>query len=221
MSCELDAFPSRLGERRLQAMKPIKLYRHRISGHSHRVELMLSLLRLPFEAIDVDLMKGAHKQPDFLAKNPLGQVPVIEDGELTLADSNAILVYLATRYDEARSWYPREALPAAEIQRWLSVASGELRYGPGALRLLALLKAPVDKGIAERAAAQILPMIEGWLQQHTWLVGDKPTIADVAIYTYSSLAPEGGLSLEPYPALRAWHQRVEALPGFAPMARVA
>jgi glutathione S-transferase len=203
----------------LPRMEPIKLYRHKLSGHSHRAELLLSLLRLPFTPIDVDLLKGAHKAPEFLAKNPLGQVPVIEDGDVTLADSNAILVYLASRYDESRRYYPREALPAAEVQRWLSVAAGELRYGPGNLRALALLKAPVDKAAAERASAQILPVIEARLAAHEWLVGEHVTIADLAIYTYSVLAPEGGLSLEPYPALRAWHARVEALPGFVPMTR--
>jgi glutathione S-transferase len=201
-------------------MDPIKLYRHKLSGHSHRVELLLSLLRLPFTIIDVDILKGEHKAPAFLSKNPFGQLPVIEDGNVTLADSNAILVYLATRYDEARQYYPREAVPSAEVQRWLSVAAGELRYGPGNLRLLALLKAPIDKAVAERASAQLLPLLEAWLGTRSWLVGEQITIADIAIYTYSVLAPEGGLSLEPYPALRAWHQRIEALPGFAPMARV-
>jgi glutathione S-transferase len=205
----------------LRAMEPIKLYRHKLSGHCHRVELLLSLLSLPRTLIDVDVPQGAHKTAEFLAKNPLGQLPIIEDGNVTLADSNAILVYLASRYDEARRFYPRDAVPAAEVQRWLSVAAGELRYGPGNLRLHALLKVPIDKGVAERASAQLLPVLDAWLAAHDWLVGDHATIADVAMYAYSVLAPEGGISLEPYPALRAWHQRVEALPGFVPMARVA
>ncbi|MBL1415666.1 MAG: glutathione S-transferase N-terminal domain-containing protein, partial [Moritella sp.] len=80
-------------------MSAIKLYRHPLSGHSHRVEVFLSLLGLDSDIIDVDLMKGAHKQPDFLQKNSFGQVPVIEDGDITLSDSNAILVYLASKYD--------------------------------------------------------------------------------------------------------------------------
>jgi glutathione S-transferase len=204
----------------LRRMEPIKLYRHKLSGHSHRAELLLSLLRLPFEPIDVDLLKGAHKAPEFLAKNPLGQVPVIEDGNVTLADSNAILVYLALRYDESHRYYPREAVAAAEVQRWLSMAAGELRYGPGNLRLHALLNVPIDKGLAERISGTLLTLLDGWLAKHAWLVGDHVTIADVAMYSYSVLAPEGGISLEPYPALRAWHQRLEALPGFAPMPRV-
>lgn len=219
MSCLWRAFPLRALRRMLARMDPIRLYRHPLSGHSHRVELLLSLLGLPFTSIDVDILKGAHKTPEFLAKNPFGQLPVIEDGTVTLADSNAILVYLAMRYDESRRYYPREALPAAEVQRWLSVAAGELRFGPGNLRLHALLKLPIDKALADRISAQLLSVFDGVLTGRQWLVGDHVTIADIAMYTYSAHAPEGGVSLEPYPAVRAWHQRLEALPRFIPMMR--
>ena len=83
--------------------EPIRLYRFALSGHAHRAELLLSLLNLPVELIDVDLVGGAQRQPEFLAKNPFGTVPVIEDGELTLADSNAI--WSTSR----RSTIPRDA----------------------------------------------------------------------------------------------------------------
>ena len=91
--------------------RPIKLYRFALSGHAHRAELFLSLLRLPFESIDVDLTKGEHKRPEFLAMNPFGQVPVIDDGGNIVADSNAILTYLALCYGDA-SWLPRDPLGA-------------------------------------------------------------------------------------------------------------
>lgn len=81
------------------ANSPIKAYRHALSGHCHRVELMLSLLDIPYETIDLDLAKGAHKAPEYLELNPLGQVPVIDDNGVTLADSNAINVYLVTKYN--------------------------------------------------------------------------------------------------------------------------
>src|SRR5437868_3108611 len=95
---------------------PIKVYSSTVSGHSHRVRLFLSLLGLPFETIEVDLRAGEHKRPDFLRRNAFGQVPVIEDGDVTVADSNAILVYLNERYaaDPAR-WYPRDPLAAAQV----------------------------------------------------------------------------------------------------------
>lgn len=84
-------------------MSNIKLYRHALSGHAHRVEAFLSILGIQADIIDVDLANGAHKQPEFLKKNAFGQVPVLDDGTHTLADSNAILVYLATKYDPDRS----------------------------------------------------------------------------------------------------------------------
>jgi len=112
--------------------KPIRLYRHALSGHAHRVELFLSLLGLPCELIAVDMVRGAHKAPDFIAKNnPFGQVPVIEDGDVAIADSNAILIYLATRYDSRRRWLPRDAVAAARVQQWLSKTGADIRGASG------------------------------------------------------------------------------------------
>jgi glutathione S-transferase len=196
--------------------QPIKLYRHPLSGHSHRVELLLSLLDLRFERHDVDLLAGAQRQPGFLAKNPLGQVPVIEDGPITLSDSNAILVYLALRYDASGRFYPRDPLEAAQVQRWLSLAAGELRSGPGQLRLHALLNAPVDRPSAEAASAQLFALLEASLSDRAFLSGQL-TIADIAMFSYTAHAPEGGLSLAAYPSLRRWLTRIEELPRFVPM----
>lgn len=120
--------------------QPIRLYRHALSGHAHRVQLMLSLLDLPITLVDVDLLNGEQKTPDFLKRNRFGQVPVIEDGEVTLADSNAILIYLASRYDAARRWYPSEPVAAARVQQWLSVAAGQLAFGPAAARVTHLFR---------------------------------------------------------------------------------
>jgi glutathione S-transferase len=196
----------------------IRLHRVPLSGHAHRVELMLSLLGLPFETVEVDLAGGAHKTPAFLAMNPFGQVPVIEDGEATLADSNAILVYLASRYDTSGRWLPRDPLGAAAVQRWLSVAAGELLNGPGLARLEVLFKRPRDPQ-RHRLAARLFEVMEAHLAQQEWLAGTAPTIADIALYTYTAHAPEGGVSLQPYPRLRRWLARIEALPGFVGMRR--
>jgi glutathione S-transferase len=200
-------------------MNPIVLYRHPLSGHAHRVELFLSLLGLPTRLVDVDLAAGAHKLPEFLRKNPFGQVPVIEDGDVTLADSNAILVYLASRYDKSGAWYPRDAVAAARVQQWLSVAAGQLAAGPATARLVKVFGAPLDYSRAMTVAGQLLPILDQTLAAHAFLTSDKPTIADVAIYSYTAHAPEGGVSLEPYGNVRAWLARIEALPGFVPMRR--
>jgi glutathione S-transferase len=200
-------------------MSPIRLYRHPLSGHSHRVELLLSVLRLPYALIDVDLAKGAHKAPEFLAKNPFGQVPVIEDGDLVLADSNAILVYLAARYDASGRWLPRDAAGAARVQRWLSVAAGQLAHGPAAARLVTLFGAKLDHPQAKATAAQLYAVLDRHLQAQPFVAGAEPTIADLALYSYTAHAPEGGISLDPYRAVAQWLERVESLPGFVPMQR--
>lgn len=196
---------------------PIRLYRFPLSGHAHRAELFLSLLGLSFEKIDVDLRTGAQKQPDFLRLNPFGQVPVIEDGGTVVADSNAILVYLASKYDKTGRWLPRDPVQAAEIQRWLSVAAGPLAMGPALARIILLFKAPLDHERAKTAATALFGVMDAHLATRDFFVGNGPTIADIALYSYTAHAPEGGVALEPYANIRAWLRRIEALPGFVPM----
>lgn len=200
--------------------QPIRLHGFPLSGHSHRVQLFLSLLGLPFETIDVDLAGGANRTPEFLARNPFGQVPVIEDGAVTLADSNAILVYLAARYDPSGGWYPHDPVAAAEVQRWLSAAAGPLAYGPAAARVAALFGRALDVDLARAIAGRLFAVLETHLAGRTCLVGATPTIADLALYTYTAHAPEGGVPLDPYPHVRAWLARLEALPGFVGMRRM-
>ncbi|WP_300300967.1 glutathione S-transferase family protein [Ferrovibrio sp.] len=199
--------------------RPIRLHRFPLSGHAHRAELFLSLLGLPFEKIEVDLRNGAQKQPDFLRLNPFGQVPVIEDDGHVVADSNAILVYLATKYDQSGRWLPRDPALAADVQRWLSVAAGPLAMGPALARLVVLFGAPYDQERAKAGAAALFAVMEQHLASRPFFVGTTPTIADIALYSYIAHAPEGGVSLQPYPQIRAWLQRIEALPGFVPMVK--
>lgn len=200
--------------------QPIRLHGFPLSGHSHRVLLFLNLLGLPHENRKVDLPGRAHKQPDFLAKNAFGQVPVIEDGEVVLADSNAILTYLALRYGEPH-WLPRDAVGAARVQRWLSAAAGPVAFGPAAARLITLFKAPLNAEEVCGRAHGLLAVMDGELQKSPWLAGSGPTIADIANYTYVAHAPEGNVSLEAYPHVRAWLTRVEGLPGFVGMQKSA
>lgn len=200
--------------------RPIRLHRLTLSGHSHRVELMLSLLGLPYEAVDVDIARGAHKAPGFLAMNAFGQVPVIEDGGLTLADSNAILVYLEGRYAPGQ-WLPRDPVAAARVQRWLSAAAGPLAFGPAAARVIRLFGRPDDPAPAQQRARSLFDVMEQELAATGWLAGPHRTLADVAFYSYTVTAPEGGVALEPYPRILEWLARVEALPGFVPMPRTA
>ncbi|WAB99214.1 MULTISPECIES: glutathione S-transferase family protein [Pseudomonas] len=199
----------------------IKLYNFPKSGHAHRIELMLSLLNLPTELVFVDLAKGAHKQPEFLAINPFGQVPVIDDNGTVIADSNAILVYLAGTYDKRGQWLPQDPLAAARVQRWLSVAAGPVAFGPAAARLVTVFGASFNTDEVIGRAHSLLKVMDAELAKTPYLVGSEPTIADVANYSYIAHAPEGNVSLDPYPNVRAWLARVEALPGFVAMPRTA
>lgn len=196
---------------------PITLYRYTLSGHAHKAQLMLSLLGLPHRLVDVDLLRGEQKTDKFLQRNLFAQVPVIEDGDFTLADSNAILVYLALQYDADRRWLPTDVRMQAEVQRWLGASAGPLVRGPAVARWQRIT-GQSDGSAFHPMGLQLFERMEQHLQHRAWLVGDAPTIADVSMYSYTARAPEGGLPLEPYPQLRAWLQRIEALPGFVPMA---
>jgi glutathione S-transferase len=195
----------------------ITLYGLPISGHCHRVELMLRMLGLEF-GYEV-ISRADFVSPNFLALNPLGQIPVLKDNELVLPDSNAILVYLATKYDAARVWLPADPVIAAHVQRWLSIAAGEIRFGPAMARAIRLLVRPGDIEAAQKLAERVLTFMEGHLAQRNFLAHEAVTIADLACYSYVAVAPEGGIPLAPYPNIRAWLERVEALPGFTPMPR--
>ncbi|MDM0106899.1 glutathione S-transferase [Variovorax sp. J22R24] len=199
--------------------RPIKVYGPSISGHTHRVKLFLSLLGVPFETVDVNLRAGEHRTPEFLQRNAFGQVPVIEDGDTTLADSNAILVYLNERYaaDPAR-WYPRDPAGAARVQRWLSVAAGQLAAGPSVARVIVLFGQTRDATEVISRSHDLLRVMERELAERPFLAGSSATLADIANHTYIAHAPEGNVSLEAYPRVRDWLARVEALPGFVPMA---
>jgi len=199
----------------------IKLYGFPLSGHSHRVELMLSLLGLPSEFILVDLKQGAHKAAEFVDTiNPFGQVPAIDDNGTVLADSNAILVYLASKYGNGQ-WLPSDPLGQARVQRWLSAAAGQLHAGPATARLAVVFGADVDTVTAINRSHALLQLVEQQLGQSRFLAGEQPSIADIAFYTYVAHAPEGNVSLADYPQVRAWLASIEALPGFVGMPRTA
>jgi len=193
----------------------IRIHSFPLSGHAHRVRLFASLADIAHEVIDVDLANGAHKQQPFLALNPAGQVPVIEDGDDIISDSNAILVYLARKY--APSYIPADPKGEAEMQKFLTLAAGELAFGPAAARLINVFKAPLDADFCKATAAKFLGKLEAHMEGREFLVDGKPTIADVAIYSYTAHAPEGDVSLEPYPNVRRLLAAIEALPGFVPM----
>lgn len=197
----------------------VTLYGTKLSGHVHRVTLLLRMLQISYEFVEAPAEK--RRSPEFLRLNPLGQIPVLEDGSIVLADSCAILVYLAKRYAPQSSWLSDDPVGAAAIQRWLSIAAGELAHGPATARLIKLWSFPGDHARALQTAQRLFQFMDSHLADRTYLAAEHPTIADLACYAYSAHAPEGGISLEPYGALRSWLSRIEALPRFEPMPRSA
>ncbi|WP_285258984.1 glutathione S-transferase family protein [Halopseudomonas bauzanensis] len=197
----------------------MKLYHYPLSGHAHRAALFLSLTGVPHQLIEVDLSAGEHKQPAFLALNAFGEVPVLDDAGVIIADSLAILVYIARKLGPSH-WLPSEPAEEAEVQRWLSVAAGKIAYGACAARLITVFGAPFNAEEVIGRAYTTLAVMEQTLKDQRWLAStEQPTIADVALYSYIARAPEGNVDLTSYPQVQAWLRQIEELPGFVPFQR--
>ena len=196
--------------------KPITLYRYEKSGHCHRVQLMLSLLELPYEIIELE-RDGSNQPEGFLSISPLGQVPVIDDNGFKLADSNAILVYLIKQYFPDSNWLPNDAETAAKIQRCLSMAAGDLASGPAIARFSKVFNVEIDYETAKKKANNLFSILNGLLSETNYLAAEFITIADISLYTYVAHAPEGGLSLDSYANIISWIKRVESQDNFVAM----
>jgi glutathione S-transferase len=195
----------------------MQLYHRPLSGHSHRVRLFLSIVGTDHELIEVG--PGANREPEFLKINRFGQVPVLVDGDITIADSNAILVYLAKKF--GTDWLPEDAAGAAAVQKWLSVAANEIANGPCAARLITIFKAPLNAEQVIQNAHKVLNNVDEALTGRDWIALNRPTIADIALYSYIARAPEGNVDTSGYVHIRSWLSRVEALPGFFPFVETA
>ena len=195
----------------------MKLYHFPLSGHAHRARLFLSLIGAEYEVINVDLAAGDHKKPEYLALNRFGQVPVLEDGDTVVADSSAIMVYAAKKFGKT-DWLPETPVEAAAVQRWLSVAAGQVAFGPAAARLITVFGADLNAEEVIARAHAVLGVIDAELDGQEWIAGgDKPSIADIALYSYIAHAPEGNVDLGGYINVLAWLERIEELSGFVPM----
>lgn len=194
----------------------MKLYSLELSGNCYKVRLFAALAGIELHLESVDLPGGAHKRSPFIDLNPWGQVPVLIDGDVVLRDSQAILVYLARQY-AGHQWWPDGAAQQGEVMQWLATAANEISAGPGAVRLIEKFGSSLDKTRALEVCAQVLPLLEQQLEEHQWLALNRPTIADCAVFPYVATSWEGGVTLAPYPAIRAWVERIKALPGYVGM----
>ena len=197
----------------------MKLHDLEPSGNCYKVRLLCALAQIPVELVSVDFMAGEHKTPKYLAMNPLGQVPILQDGDVTLWDSQAILVYLASKYG-GEAWLPKEPAHAAKVMQWLSTAANEVQHGPADARLVDLFGYKLDKPTTIKNSDHILPIFETHFGKNNWLEMGRVTIADIACFPYIGLAHDGGISLEKYPNIRAWIARIKALPNFIPMSGI-
>ena len=193
----------------------MKLYDLDASSNCYKVRLFAALANIELERVPVDLASGAHKQPPFSDLNPLGQVPVLEDGKHVVRDSQAILVYLASAYG-GLAWWPAHPQGQAEIVQWLSFAANEVQHSLCAARLVQKFGYALDKEAALAKAPGVLAQLDRHLERNDWLAMGRPTIADCAVYPYVVLAPEGSVDLTPYRHVASWMKRIEALPGYLP-----
>ena len=194
----------------------IRLYDFELSGNCYKVRLLMSLLKLEYESVSVNLKTGEHKSAEFLRLNPLGQVPVLADEDFVLADSQAILVYLARKYDA--EWLPNDAESLSLVMRWLVISASEISCSLAVARRFYLFNSSkIDLETATQKSLIVLQQLEQHLNGRKWLELDRPTIADVGVFPYVALAPDGKIDLEPYPQILAWCDRLKQLPGFISM----
>lgn len=196
----------------------MRLYDNPISGNCYKIRLFLSLIGKEYESVPVDSLHGETREHHFLAISPRGLIPVLEENGMRIADSMAILVYLARRY--APEWLPETPLGMARVMEWLAIAADELQYGAAQARRIRKLGVAGDLTRAQMHAESGLSLLDKRLEDHDWLSDARPTIADIACYPYVALVPEGGVPLDPYPPILAWMERIRQLPGYVGMAGV-
>ena len=194
----------------------MKLYDVEVSGNCYKIRLFLSLLNMDYELVPIAIAKGEQKSPAYLKKNPLGEIPVLEDENLVLRDSQAILVYLGLKYGKD-DWLPRKPDEMARVMQWLSTACNEIARGLADSRYHEKFKIDLDLEKAHEKSRAILTVMDNHLADKNWLELGRVTIADIACFPYIALAHEGGVSLDPYPNVQKWIARVKKLPNFIAM----
>ncbi|MGE0847456.1 MAG: glutathione S-transferase family protein [Flavobacteriaceae bacterium] len=191
------------------------LYSSRESGNSYKPRLIMALLGIPYRAVEVSPLDGTTRKPDFLARNPNGKVPVLEfeDGRF-LAESNAMLVYLS----ENSPFFPKERYKRGKVMEWLFFEQYSHEPNIAVRQALSIYPERRHQATPERmqqlleGGNRALAVMEQRLTHHPYLVGDRYTIADIALYAYTHQADQGGFDLGRYPAIRQWLSRVSTNP---------
>ena len=202
-----------------EAMR-MKLYQRDTSVYSYKVRLLLAFLRVPYEAVAVKRLPDGRNEvgPEYLRLNPRGQIPTLEDDGVVLWGSTAILTYIALRYDPQRHWLPGDAAAAAEVAQWLELAQNEVRTGLFLTRAISRFGYAGDLDKARSTAQGALRLLEQRLCGRPWLVGERPTLADLACFP--EVALNEGVEFTPaeFPSVLSWLQRFRSFEGFVPPA---
>jgi glutathione S-transferase len=197
----------------------IRLYDYLESGNGYKTRLLLHLLEIPFERVELDILKGETRTPEFLAKAPNGRIPVVElDDGRVLFESNAILSYFA----EDTPFAGQDRWQRAQILQWMSFEQYSHEPNIATLRFWHLAKLLPQKTPAEIEGKQTwgkaaLAIMDRHLATEPFFVGGRFTVADIALFAYTHVAGEGRFDLAAYPEIRKWIARVEAQPRFVPI----
>lgn len=194
----------------------MKLYMAERSGNAYKVRLLLSLLDITYEKVTIDLAKREQKQTQYLKLSPRGQVPALEDGGRVIWDSTAVLVYIARKHG-GESWLPTEPGEMAEVMQWMALAQNEIHYGLQFARAIVHMSRPGNLEECQAYGRTALRVMEERLGDHAWLALGRMTIADIACFPYVAMASDANISLDEYAALRAWTERIRALPRYVPL----
>ena len=200
----------------------ITLYDFELSANCYKVRLLLAFLKLDYTRVAVNVFPGfEQRKPPFRELNPLGQVPVLIDGDLVLRDSQAILAYLAKTYDTSGRWLPSEPEVFGQVMMWLFFAASELSAATTA-RLHDMLDFPADEAAVKKSARNAFRIMDDHMtrREHegaTWFAGDHATLADIALFPSIALSRDFGVEHDEYPALRRWMRRLRGIDGFIVM----
>lgn len=199
----------------------IKLHGLEVSGNTYKAQLLMNILNIDYQSIPVDIANRQHKTEYFLALNPRGEFPVLEDGSQFIWDSQAILIYLARQYGGI-NWYPDNPIDMALITQWLTVANGDIFNSLAKARSMLKFSYPGDLDTYQRNGTSLLKMINHHLKSQqenncNWIATQYPSLADIACYPYIALCEEGGISLSEYSAIHKWIGHVQNIEGYIKM----
>ncbi|MBD9391608.1 glutathione S-transferase family protein [Acidovorax sp. ACV01] len=196
----------------------MKLYERETSGNSYKIRLLFSFLGMAYERCPIPLVNGRNQvHDDYFQLNPRGQIPTLQDEDVVVWGSTAILCYVASKYDASGRWLPRDPKNLSQVMQWLELAQNEIQSGLFLARAIQRFGYEGDLGLAQQSGKRALEVLNLRLSHVPWLAGSCPTIADISCFPYTALAAEGGIDLSAYSSVQRWLREFMALEGFIGM----